>query len=856
MTVSVRAKGPFSDQRAATILRRRKRAICWASVLAAAVAIPLAAAAPLPASDGAVAHPQLWPKAASPAAFTDAATEAKITALMARMSLEEKVGQTIQADINSIDPDDLRRYPLGALLAGGNSSPHGDNRAPASDWLELIRAFRAAAAEPRPGHVPIPLLFGIDAVHGHNKIKGATLFPHNVGLGAARDPELIGEIGRATAEEVSATGADWTFAPTVAVPRDVRWGRSYEGYAEEPDVVAAYAGPMTLGLQGPLRPGRPIAAGHVMGTAKHFLGDGGTKGGVDQGDAMIDEQTLIRLHAQGYPPAIDAGVLAVMASFSGWNGVKDTGNESLLTGVLKHRMGFKGFVVGDWNAHGQVAGCSTTDCPQALNAGLDMYMASDSWKGLYEHTLAEVRSGAIPMGRLDDAVRRILRVKFKAGLFGGPSPAAGHFERLGSAEHRAIARRAVRESLVLLKDNDRILPIRASAHVLVAGDGADDIGKQSGGWTLNWQGVGNKNSDFPHGQSIWSGVNEAVTAGGGHAELSVDGTYARKPDVAIVVFGENPYAEFQGDIETLEYSPGDGHDLALLKRLKAQGIPVVSVFLSGRPLWTNPQINASDAFVAAWLPGTEGGGVADVLIGSRSGAPRHDFRGRLSFSWPARADRNPGHPDEPSYAPQFAYGYGLSYAHRAKVGVLSEDPGLRSANLNLERFFVDGHAPSPWSLSASGAATVRAVDAGAQENARQATWSGQGGGVLAVTGGPADLRRQTNGDMALLMRYRVTTAPTGTVRLAVACGPDCGGGVDVTRLLTRSSTAAPLDWQTSKIRLSCFQGAGADMSRVSSPFLLSTTGALSVTISDLRLVPNEGDAVCPGDGGAGPVSSR
>ena len=848
MTVNVRAKGPFSDQRAATILRRRKRAICWASVLAAAVASSPATAAPSAAGDGAVAHPALWPKAASPAAFTDAATEARITALMARMSLEEKVGQTIQADINSIMPDDLRHYPLGALLAGGDSAPHGDNRAPAGDWLALIRAFRAAAAEPRPGHVPIPLLFGIDAVHGHNKVRGATLFPHNVGLGAARDPELIGEIGRATAEEVSATGADWTFAPTVAVPRDVRWGRSFEGYAEEPEVVASYAGPMTLGLQGRLVPGQPLAPGHVMGTIKHFLGDGGTAGGVDQGDARIDEQTLVRVHAQGYPPAIDAGVLAVMASFSGWNGVKDTANESLLTDVLKGRMGFKGFVVGDWNAHGQVAGCTVTDCPQALNAGLDMYMAPDSWKDLYTHTLAEVRAGVIPMARLDDAVRRILRVKIKTGLFEVPSPAAGRFDRLGSPEHRAIARRAVRESLVLLKNNGGVLPIKASANVLVAGDGADDIGEQSGGWTLNWQGVGNKNADFPHGQSIWSGIDEAVKAGGGHAELSVSGTYDRRPDVAIVVFGETPYAEFQGDIDTLEFSPADNHDLALLKRLKAEGIPVVSVFLSGRPLWTNPQINASDAFVAAWLPGTEGGGVADVLIGKSTGMPRHDFRGRLSFSWPARADRSPGHPEEPNYAPQFAYGYGLSYAHPAKIGQLSEDPGQRSANLNLERFFVEGHAPAPWSLTVSGAATVRAVDAGAQENARLATWSGEGGGVLAVTGGPADLRRQTNGDMALLMRYRVSTPPTAVARLSIACGSDCGGALDVTALLARKPGPAEADgWRTSKIKLSCFQSAGADMSKVSSPFSLSTTGVLSVTISDLRLVPNEGDAECPGD---------
>jgi len=849
MSDGVGAGWPSSNQRAATTLRRRKRAIGWASVLATAVASSLATAAPSPtAGDAAVAHPALWPKAASPSAFTDTATEARITALMARMSVEEKVGQTIQADINSITPDDLRHYPLGALLAGGNSAPHDDNRAPADDWLKLIRAFRAAAMEPRPGHIPIPILFGIDAVHGHNKIKGATLFPHNVGLGAARDPELIEEIGRATAEEVSATGADWTFAPTAAVPRDVRWGRSYEGYAEEPEVVASYAGPMTLGLQGRLVPGQPLAPGHVMGTIKHFLGDGGTAGGVDQGDARIDEQTLVRVHAQGYPPAIDSGVLAVMASFSGWNGVKDTANESLLTGVLKGRMGFKGFVVGDWNAHGQVAGCTTTDCPQALNAGLDMYMAPDSWKDLYVHTLAEVRAGVIPMARLDDAVRRILRVKIKTGLFDGPSPAAGRFGRLGSPEHRAVARRAVRESLVLLKNNGAVLPIKASANVLVAGDGADDIGEQSGGWTLNWQGVGNKNTDFPHGQSIWSGIDEAVEAGGGHAELSVGGTYAHKPDVAVVVFGETPYAEFQGDIDTLEFSPADNHDLALLKHLKAEGLPVVAVFLSGRPLWANPQINASDAFVAAWLPGTEGGGLADVLIGTAAGAPRHDFRGRLSFSWPARADRSPGHPDEPGYAPQFAYGYGLSYAHPAKIGLLSEDPGQRSANLNLERFFVEGHAPAPWSLIATGAATVRAIDAGAQENARLATWSGQGAGALAVTGGPADLRRQTNGDMALLMRYRVSTPPTAIARLSIACGPDCGGALDVTALLARKPGPAEADgWRTSKIKLSCFQSAGADMSKVSSPFSLSTTGILSVTISDLRLVPNEGDAECPGD---------
>ena len=826
-----------------TTSRRPAQQLGLFTALALSVTSPICSEPAQPvAAPSAVAHPDLWPKAASPAAITDPATEARITALLASMSLEEKVGQTIQADIASITPEDLRRYPLGSLLAGGNSAPHADNRAPAADWVALIESYRKVAAEPRPGHTPIPLIFGIDAVHGHNKIKGATVFPHNVGLGAARDPALIRRIGAATAEEVSATGADWTFGPTVAVPRDVRWGRSYEGYAEDPEVAASYSGPMALGLQGALQTGRPLAPGHVVGSAKHFLADGGTYNGVDQGDAKIPERELVRLHVAGYPPAIDAGILTVMASFSSWNGVKHTGNGSLLTGVLKERMGFQGFVVGDWDAQGQVAGCTITDCPQALNAGLDMYMAPGSWKGLFENTLAEVKSGRIAMSRLDDAVRRVLRVKYKAGLFNGPSPAVGRFDRLGSPEHRAVARQAVRESLVLLKNNGGLLPLKASAHILVAGDGADNIGKQSGGWTLNWQGVGNANADFPNGQSIYAGVVEAVKAAGGAAELSPEGEFTRKPDVAIVVFGENPYAEFQGDIPSLDFESGDRHDLALIRKLKAAGIPVVSVFLSGRPLWTNPEINASDAFVAAFLPGTEGGGVADVLIRKPNGAIRHDFRGRLSFSWPKRADRGPGHREEPTYDPQFAYGYGLSYAHPAQVPPLSEDPGQVAAQLNIERYFAAGRAPAPWSLSTSGAASLRAIDAGAQENARRVDFSGQGTGQVTVSGAVADLSRQTTGDMAVLFRYRVDAAPTAPVRLSVSCGDACGASLDVTRLLTPQPDGG---WKTWKIKLSCFRDRGADMSRISTPFALATPGKLAIAFTELRLVANEGDAACP-----------
>ena len=788
-----------------------------------------------------VAHPAQWPLAASPAAITDAKTEDLISGLMKKMSLEEKVGQTIQGDIGSMIPGDLEKYPLGSILAGGNSAPGGNDRAPPKAWTDLIDAYRKEALAPRPGHTPIPILFGIDAVHGHNNIVGATIFPHNIGLGAMRDPALIRRVGAATGEEVAVVGGDWTFGPTVAVPRDDRWGRSYEGYAEDPEVVKSYSGPMTLGLQGELKPGTSLGAGHIAGSAKHFLADGGTEGGKDQGDAVIPESELVAIHAQGYPPSIDAGILTVMASFSSWNGQKITGNKTLITDVLKGRMGFQGFVVSDWNAHGQLEGCTNVSCPQAMNAGLDMYMAPDSWKGLFDNTLAQVKSGEIPMARLDDAVRRILRVKVKAGLFERVAPTVqGRFDRLGAADHRAVAREAVAKSLVLLK-NDGVLPVKPGARVLVAG-AADDIGKAAGGWTLTWQGTGNKNSDFPHGQSIWGGIEQAVKAGGGQAELAADGKFKTRPDVAIVVFGEDPYAEFQGDVANLGYQLSDKTDLALIKSLKAQGIPVVSVFLSGRPLWVNPEINASDAFVAAWLPGSEGGGVADVLVAGPDGKPKRDFQGKLGFSWPKRADQGPLNRGQPGYDPQFAYGYGLSYAKPAKVGMLPEDPGNVAAAGSVDRYFVAGRVPAPWAMDFVGAGAVKAVDAGAQENARQADWTGQG--MLVLHGPPVDLSRQTTGDMAVMLRYRIESGPTQPVSMSIGCADDasCAGTLDVTPLMTKTVGA---EWRSVKIKLSCFQAAGAKMNHVTAPFVIGTKGAFSLSVTEVRLASNEGDAICP-----------
>jgi beta-glucosidase len=609
-----------------------------------------------------VAHPELWPRARSPG-LIDALSEQRIGELMGRMSLEEKVGQIIQADIGYITPEDLRRYPLGAVLAGGTSAPDGgSNRTPAA-WLALARALRAVSIESRPGHVSIPILFGVDAIHGNNGVSGATIFPHNMGLGAAHDAALIERIGAATAQEMAVVGFDWAFAPALAVAQDLRWGRSYESYSQDPALVRRYAAALVRGLQGEPNGVNGVQRGHVAATAKHFLGDGGTRDGIDQGDTEASEAQLMRLHAQGYVSAIDAGVMSVMASYSSWQGVRLHGNASLLRGVLKGRLGFDGFVVGDWNGHAQVSGCSSTNCAAALIAGIDMYMAPDGWKQLYDNTLAQLRAGDIPLARLDDAVRRILRVKERLGLFDAARPWEGRPDVLASSAHRALARSAVRASLVLLKNRGQLLPLRASARVLVAGDGADDIGRQCGGWTLGWQGGDHPNGDFPQAQSIYAGIRAALEAGGGSAQLSVDGTVSGRPEVAIVVFGEPPYAESAGDLRSIEYQAGARRDLQLLQRLRAEHIPVVSVFLSGRPLATDAEIDASDAFVAAWLPGSEGGGVADLLIGDAHGVPRHDFTGRLAFAWPASgaaAHRAAG------ARPKFALGYGLHYpAHTA-----------------------------------------------------------------------------------------------------------------------------------------------------------------------------------------------
>lgn len=814
-------------------------------------AAPQAPAKADAAYDGSI-HPEQWPSVAWPLA-EDPALEKRVNDLLATMTLEEKVGQLVQGDLASITPEDVRKYRLGSILAGGSSDPGGKYNAPAKDWLKVADDFWAASMDTSGGGKAIPLLFGIDAMHGQSNVVGATLFPHNVGLGATRNAELQRRIGEITAAETRATGMEWAFAPTVAVPQDVRWGRAYEGYSENPQLVAEFAAAMVEGLQGKVGAADFLDDKHVMVSVKHYLGDGGTTDGKDQGDTQVSEAELRDVHAAGYVTAIKAGAQSVMASFNSFHGTKMHGHKPLLTDVLKGRMNYGGFVVGDWNGHGQIPGCSTTDCPATYDAGLDMAMATDSWKGMYETTIAAVKDGKLSIERVDDAVRRILRVKFRMHLFDAPRPSqralGGKFELLGAPEHRAVARQAVQESLVLLKNNNGILPLRTQQHVLVAGDGADNIGKQAGGWTLNWQGTGTQRADFPNADTIWQGLQRGISAGGGSAELAVDGKYQTKPDVAIAVFGEEPYAEFQGDIPNLLYKPGNDADLELLKRLKAEGIAVVAVFISGRPLWMNREINAADAFVAAWLPGSEGAGVADVLLRKPDGSVNHDFKGKLSFSWPRDALDSAA--NKPGHNPLYKFGYGLGYADKGDVAALPEVSGVSGEQAGSGVYFAKGRpslglalqlssasqpdmpATTVPTVLADGSLRMTAVDHKAQEDARRLQWSGTAPAKLAlIAAAPLDVTRQSNGDVQLQLTLRRDSDLKAPLWVGVGCGDGCAAKVDLQSTLSAIPAGK---WAVLGVPLKCFAKAGADLSKLQRTTELESAAVLDISVSRIAL---------------------
>ncbi|MCU7553405.1 putative glycoside hydrolase [Alteromonas sp. ASW11-19] len=793
--------------------------------------------------------PDYWPEVAFSTENSDA-VEARVDELLSSMTLEQKVAQIIQPEIRDVTVEDMRKYGFGSYLNGGGAFPNNDKHATMEDWVALAESMYQASVDDSLDGISIPTMWGTDAVHGHNNVVGATLFPHNIGLGAMNDPELIHKIATVTAKEVRATGIDWIFAPTVATARDDRWGRTYESYSEDPEIVGKYARAIVSGLQGDIRDGN-IDDAHVISTVKHFVGDGGTEGGDDQGNNIADEETLYRIHAQGYVEGLNAGAQSVMASFNSWHGKKIHGSKYLLTNVLKDKMGFDGFVVGDWNGHGQIKGCTNESCPQAINAGLDIFMVpTGAWKPLYENTIAQVKSGEIPQERLDDAVRRVLRVKVRVGLFDLPSPAnrslSANAELIGADEHRAVAREAVRKSLVMLKNQDNLLPLSPDTNVLVAGDAAHNIGKQSGGWTITWQGTGNENSDFPGATSIYQGIEAAVNAAGGTAVLSEDGSFDNKPDVAIVVFGENPYAEGNGDLSNVEFQRGEKSDLALLKSLKEQGIPVVSVFITGRPLWVNPELNASDAFVVAWLPGSEGQGVADVLFTDADGDVAYPMSGKLSFSWPAlptQATVNRGD----GKTPLFAYGYGLEYGDADKTSYpLSEDRGELGNTGPASHDIYVLSTQKPWQLTikdASGdtvmqsnlveteSASVRTTDRNVQEDSLDMRWQ-QRATIGFYAPFPEDLRDYTADASALVMEVKAL-ANTNDIMLAAGCTESCDMALKLSAYMENTR-----DWQTVTVPTRCLTEKGASFAETFSPFALTASKGAHIVVSDIRLEAN------------------
>jgi beta-glucosidase len=584
--------------------------------------------------------------------------DGKVRALLARMTLEEKIGQMTQAEQDALkDVNDIQKYFLGSLLSGGGSDPKAGNSLAA--WTDMVDGYQEHALKTR---LRIPLLYGADAVHGHNNVLGAVIFPHNVGLGCTRNPKLVESAARVTAEEVRATGVNWTFAPCVAVPRDERWGRTYEGFGEAPELARTLGEAAVRGLQRDDL-GDPLS---VLACAKHYVGDGGTTIGtagfanregqhlLDQGDTQLSEADLRKIHLQGYISTVKAGVGSIMPSYNSWNGVKVSGSRRLLTGILKQELGFQGFLISDYNALNQISKDFKEAIGISINAGMDMAMVPSDYQHFYNLLLELVKEGKVPMARIDDAVTRILRVKFAMGLMNkNRSPLADRrlHKTFGSANHRQVARECVRQSLVLLKNEKRTLPLsKKLARIHVGGKSADDIGNQCGGWTIDWQG---KSGDVtPGGTTILKAIQNTVSPAT-KVTFSKDGSGAGGADVGILVIGETPYAEGFGDRDDLALA---AEDVTAINNMKQAGIPVVVVLFSGRPMIINDGLGSSDAFVAAWLPGTEGQGVADVLFG--------DYKptGKLSFSWPRSMAQIPINVGDKNYDPLFKYGFGLTFA--------------------------------------------------------------------------------------------------------------------------------------------------------------------------------------------------
>jgi beta-glucosidase-like glycosyl hydrolase len=582
----------------------------------------------------------------------------RIKDLLGRMTLAEKIGQMTQIERENATTGVLSKYFIGSVLSGGGSVP--SPQASAKDWATMVNAMQKDALSTRLG---IPIIYGIDALHGNNNVYKATIFPHNVGLGATGDPELVKRIGEATALEVRATGVDYVFAPCIAVCRDPRWGRCYESYSEDPKVVQSMT-TIISGLQGDVpagEAGRPYVGGSkkVAACAKHYVGDGGTYMGINENNTIIDVHGLMSIHMPAYYNSIIRGVSTVMVSYSSWNGKKMHANHFLITDILKKKLKFRGFVITDWQ------GIDRLTTPPGLNysysveagvgAGIDMIMIPYAYTDFIDDLTAQVKSGVIPMSRIDDAVYRILRVKFTMGLFESPYADPSLAGELGKQEHRELAREAVRKSLVLLKNGKSasapLLPLpKKAGKILVAGSHADNLGNQCGGWTIEWQGLTGNNNTV--GTTILSAIKSTVDPSTQvvFSENPDSTTLSDKYDYAIVVVGEPPYAETFGDSLNLTIpAPGPSVIQTVCKSIKC-----VVVLISGRPLVVEPYIGAIDAFVAAWLPGTEGQGVADALFGD------YGFSGKLARTWFKSVDQLPMNVGDKHYDPLFPFGFGLT----------------------------------------------------------------------------------------------------------------------------------------------------------------------------------------------------
>ena len=806
------------------------------------------------AAHGASPAPPLadWPHITS-AIKRDKGLEARVEQIVASMSLRQKIGQMTQAEIGSITPDEVRDYYIGSVLNGGGSWPGKNKYAKAADWVALADQFYdASMATDMP--IRVPVIWGIDAIHGNSNVYGATLYPHNIGLGAAHDKRLIGQMGQAVARAVRATGINWVFAPTLAVVRDPRWGRTYESFSADPALVKAYAGAYVRGLQGGLR-----GDGNVIATAKHFIGDGATDQGTDQGNALVSRADMINIYGQPYYAALEAGAQTVMASYNSWNDVaagrdyaKMHGSGAMLTDALKTRMGFDGFVISDWNGAGQVKGCTNDACAQSINAGVDMVMVPTDWKAFIANTIKQVQAGEIPLTRVDDAVRRIVRVKLRSGMFGKKPSSNRYAGKQEALQDRVLARELVRKSLVLLKNDGAALPLARGGRILVLGEGANQMALQTGGWSLSWQGTGNTDADFPFADTILAGIVEANGKDNVHYSADGVGVDVKAFDAVIAVLAESPYAEGMGDIGasgTLSHSSRYPHELALLQAVAGKGTPVITVMLSGRPLWTNDVMNLSDSFVAAWLPGTEGKGVADLLF---KGGQR--FSGTLSFAWPKSACQTlvklAG-----GDAPLFKPGYGLSSGVRSHVGQLDAgqpqagcgDSGVKGA---MAVYVRGDHARWPLAIRSGGQRLslgrdmadvallpnikVENGELAPSEEGKRVTWSGPA--RFEATAAPRAVPAFAAVEGALQFDALVSAAPTGTVMLGF--GP---AALDVTRVF---AGMAGKPKQVVTIALACFTARGASLASVDTPFSVESDGPFSATFGRIQIVG--GAATAPG----------